>query len=169
MRKATLFLALLGLVGSSWAADPIIGTWKVNVSKSKYPPGEPIPKEGATVTYREIGQSRIEMKYTAIEADGTLNTDICTFPAHGGAMECRPEDTKEMEGVSLFQVFVGPGEWFGIYINNGRQIAARHKVVGPDGNTIFETMKALVERNGKPIDGLPFEAVEVYERQPPVK
>ncbi len=36
MRKALLFFAVLGLAGSLWGADPLIGTWKLNVSKSNY-------------------------------------------------------------------------------------------------------------------------------------
>jgi hypothetical protein len=29
MRKAMLLLVVLGLAGSLWAADPLIGTWKL--------------------------------------------------------------------------------------------------------------------------------------------
>jgi hypothetical protein len=36
MRKAMLLLAVFGLAGSLWAADPIIGTWKLNIAKSKF-------------------------------------------------------------------------------------------------------------------------------------
>jgi len=35
MRKTMLFLAVLGLAGSLWAADPFVGTWKLNLAKSK--------------------------------------------------------------------------------------------------------------------------------------
>ena len=35
MRRAFLVFAVLGLAGSLWAADPIIGTWKLNIGKSK--------------------------------------------------------------------------------------------------------------------------------------
>ena len=35
MRKAMLFLAVFGLVGALWAADPFVGTWKLNLDKSK--------------------------------------------------------------------------------------------------------------------------------------
>ena len=35
MRKAPLLFAVLGLAGSPWAADPFVGTWMLNVAKSK--------------------------------------------------------------------------------------------------------------------------------------
>jgi hypothetical protein len=34
MRKAMLWIVVFGLVGTLWAADPFIGTWKRNVAKS---------------------------------------------------------------------------------------------------------------------------------------
>ena len=36
MGRALLLLAVVGLAGSLLAADPIIGTWKLNISKSKF-------------------------------------------------------------------------------------------------------------------------------------
>ena len=42
-----LFLALLVSVGLWAQNDPLIGTWKMNVAKSKYSPG-PAPKSGTT-------------------------------------------------------------------------------------------------------------------------
>jgi hypothetical protein len=35
MRKAMLFLAVFVVAGSLWAADPFVGTWKMNGAKSK--------------------------------------------------------------------------------------------------------------------------------------
>jgi len=34
VRKTIMLLAALGLAGALWAADPIIGTWKMNSLKS---------------------------------------------------------------------------------------------------------------------------------------
>lgn len=38
MRKAMMLLAVLALISSLWAADPMIGRWKLNISKSRLPP-----------------------------------------------------------------------------------------------------------------------------------
>jgi|WetSurSiteA1Bulk_404760.scaffolds.fasta_scaffold00775_4 hypothetical protein len=44
MKKAMLVLAVFGLVGSLWAADPHVGTWKLNLAKSKFSPPSSAPK-----------------------------------------------------------------------------------------------------------------------------
>jgi len=159
MRKTILFLACLGISGSLWAADPIAGTWKINLEKSKFPERFPAPKENTEI-YREVGPDQIEMTYSSSNRDGTSNLAICTYPAQGGAMVCRQEGAVgEMEGISLFQMFVGPGEWYAIYIQNGKQVGTRHKVVSKDGKTMRQTMKAP-EYMGKPL-----EAILIMEKQ----
>lgn len=158
MRKTLLLFAVLSLAGSLWAADPIIGTWKMNIEKSKFPEWFPAAKE-CTVIYREVGPDQIEMTFSTSNRDGTSNLDICTYPAQGGAMVCRQEGSAKMEGVSLFQMFVGPGEWYALYIQNGKQVGTRHKVVSKDGKTTRDTMKAP-EYMGKPL-----EAIWIMEKQ----
>ena len=54
MRMALLFFAVLGLAGSLWAADPIIGTWKLNVEESTFNEYRQEPSEEIIEVYREI-------------------------------------------------------------------------------------------------------------------
>ena len=54
MRKVMLFLIVFALAGSLWAADPIIGTWKLNISKSKFRSGQQVTAKARTDVYREI-------------------------------------------------------------------------------------------------------------------
>ena len=68
MRKALLLLAVLGLMSSLWAADPIIGTWKLNIAKSKLPPDMSNIKELSFVI-REIGDD-YELVTTGVQKDG---------------------------------------------------------------------------------------------------
>src|SRR5262245_29831908 len=49
------------------AADPLVGTWKLNLAKSKYNPG-PTPKN-VTFTYTEEGDWLVAKNET-VEADG---------------------------------------------------------------------------------------------------
>jgi hypothetical protein len=49
MRKAMLLLVVFGLVGMLWAADPFVGTWKLNAAKSKLA-GPPPKSETVTIT-----------------------------------------------------------------------------------------------------------------------
>jgi len=135
--------------------DPIIGTWKLNVEKSKFPPWEPGPKE-ETVVYREVDPDKIEVTQTSIQEDGSSNLLKCTFPAQGGVWEC--EDPPQ--GLSMYQIFAAPGEWYGLYIDdNGIQTALRHKVISKDGKTQHQTMKSP-DYNGRP-----YESVMILDKQ----
>lgn len=94
--KGKTFLSIL--VAVSWLAisidlradDAIIGTWKLNVAKSKYDPG-PAPKSG-TVKY-EASAGGIKRTGETIEADGkktsfeyTAKFDGKDYPVTGSAL-----------------------------------------------------------------------------------
>ena len=59
--------ALLGFAATLVAADPTVGTWKLNTAKSKYSPG-PAPKS-ATITYEETADG-IKRMGESVDADG---------------------------------------------------------------------------------------------------
>ena len=61
---AVIWLAAASFV---YAADPSLGTWKLNVAKSKFTPG-PAPKSG-TVTYEAVGDA-VKRTGEQIAADG---------------------------------------------------------------------------------------------------
>jgi hypothetical protein len=62
-----VILATLSVALGLAAADPAIGTWKLNVAKSKYSPG-PVPKS-ATVTY-EVSGDGVKRTGETVTADG---------------------------------------------------------------------------------------------------
>ena len=81
-------LLLAALASSAMAADPIIGTWKLDVSRSKFAPnGFKVPKEQSEV-YREKGAGQIELTFKRIETDGSSTSLTIAFPAQGGAATC---------------------------------------------------------------------------------
>ena len=92
MRKFILLLAVFGLAGSLWAADPIIGTWKLNIEKSKFPPNDTPPKE-QTETYRELNGDQIELTWKNIDRDGSSSLTVMTYPIQGGAAKNQKGDT----------------------------------------------------------------------------
>src|SRR5262245_19729106 len=66
----------VGFIGpSAQAADPRIGTWKLNAAKSKYDPGP--PPQSLTVTVEPAGQGE---KVTAeiVNADGSRVSTVYT-------------------------------------------------------------------------------------------
>ena len=81
MRKATPLFTVFVLASSLWAADPIIGTWKLNISESK---ADASIREQVEV-YRELDSGQIELTLTITYANGFPASWKYTWPAQGGA------------------------------------------------------------------------------------
>ncbi len=155
MHKALCLFAVLGLTGSLWAADPFIGTWKLNIAKSKARPGASLPKEQTDIC-RELDTKQIECVTKSINADGSPATLTITFPRQGGMVKLQPPSPKFM---SYVETIVKPGEWYATFMMNGVQIQLIHKVVSKDGKTVHATI------TGIGLDGKPYEEILVGERQ----
>ena len=82
MRYSKLALSLLLFAGTLFAADPFVGTWKLNSAKTKYKKGTP-PKE-QTVVYTEEG-SDLHVMVKGTSADGKPISNNFTVPLKGGA------------------------------------------------------------------------------------
>src|SRR4249919_2600121 len=74
-------LVLLGFAATLYAADPFVGTWKMNPAKTKYKVGT-APKD-QTVTISEAG-SDISVKVTGTAADGSKIAVNYRMPTAGG-------------------------------------------------------------------------------------
>jgi len=154
MRKAMLFLTMLALAGPLWAADPIIGTWKLNIARSTFSPvalalqGQKSPKE-TTEVYREEGDL-IEF------SDGLPNSDKWTWSRQGGVATRKPPTG---QGMVYIETLIAPGHWIATILINGKQGAIYHKIIDKDGKTMRQTFKG-VDPAGKA-----FEQIQVYDRQ----
>jgi hypothetical protein len=141
-------LAVLGLTSSLWAADPIIGTWKLNVEKSTFNQYRQEPSEEIIEVYREIENNQIELTLPA--------GSVLTWPVQGGIV-----NIKVMKGDSsrsYVQTRIGPDEWLVTVMEDGKQIRTRHKKISKDGKTMRQTYRGLNE-------GYSFEMLDVYEKQ----
>lgn len=100
MRKAAassyytmaLAIGVLSIAAVAAAADPMIGTWSLNVSRSAFSPAVaarlgPPPKQ-QTEIYREIEGNQIEFSSTQTQADGSSASFKYIWPApEGGAVK----------------------------------------------------------------------------------
>jgi hypothetical protein len=68
MRKALLIFAVLGLAGSLWAADPFIGTWNLNVAKSKASDPSWMPK--SEIMKSEALDNGLKNTCDGVDSDG---------------------------------------------------------------------------------------------------
>jgi hypothetical protein len=156
MRKQliTLFYALAVTALAAFGADNTIGTWKLNVEKSKYTPA-PMPVKSLTVV-RNAMEGGIKQSTTGEQADGTpvnasytATYDGKDVPVTGNA----PYDTiavKQVDANKLTDVRKKTG---GPYKGTGRT------VISKDGKTMTTTTKGT---NGQ---GKTFNSTFVFEKQ----
>jgi hypothetical protein len=137
-RRTTLVLtgmALLGLAAATLPdlgfaqSNPIIGTWKLNLDKSKFSPGT-APRSG-TLNYQQDGQSfRNTGQFT--DAEGRSRTIANIYICDG-----QPHPNSGIPGVdatACTQVDANTGI-FGRF-KDGKLIAVGTNVVSPDGKAM---------------------------------
>ncbi|MEA3177220.1 MAG: hypothetical protein QOI59_743 [Gammaproteobacteria bacterium] len=153
-----LFVGLLfavghnGLTFAADAADPVVGTWVLNLAKSKYSPG-PAPKS-LTRTYTESAQG-LTMKISGVAADGSPISIQSTFKYDGkeypytGSPMFDSLSLKRVDGTTVKSVLKRGG-----------------KVVGSTTRTLSDGGKVLT-LNTKSTDaqGVKHDEVAVFERQ----
>ena len=154
MKKVMVVLAVLSLTSSLWAADPLIGTWILNIDRSKFPPNFPsIPKE-QTETYRELSNDQIELTYQNVDQDGSSSLLIETYSMQGGIAKVQKGDPP----YSFVQTRIAQDEWIVTYLRDGKQVGTRHKKISKDGNTLRQTISFNDE-------GMKFELLLVFDKQ----
>jgi hypothetical protein len=152
MRRAILLLAVFGLAGALWAADPSVGTWKLNIAKSKFPPTEQAPRE-QTLGKRELDAGQLELTITGFNADGTPLSMKMAHPRQGGIVSGLPE------GIMAVLTIVAPGESLTTFLQNGKQAQLHHNTVSKDGKTMTQRIQYIGDK-GQSVD-----FVEVWDKQ----
>lgn len=153
MRKTLLLLAILGLASSLWAADPIIGTWKLNIAKSKIPLSQTAPKE-ITDVYKETADNQMELTRTGIQTDGAAIFSKWTWPREGGIAERKAPDPLPKE-ISYIELLLDPGSWYVTILQNGKQNTVMQKVISKNGKILRITIKSK-DAQGKSEEQLHF-------------
>jgi hypothetical protein len=151
MRKIVYIIALLGLATPLFAADPFVGTWKLDPAKSKYTAGS-VPKD-VTLVIEEQGDS-YQVTATGTYQDGSPISVKYTVPKAGGAGTAQegPFDAVTSKRVSAH---VRENR----YSKNDKEIVSRRIVVSQDGKTLKVTVKGT-DPQGKAVAG-----VDVFEKQ----
>jgi len=144
--------AMLAFTSVAIAANPVVGTWQLNLAKSKFSPG-PAPKTD-TRTYTESADS-ITMIWKSVAADGkemnvksTFKTDGKDYPLTGSANF----DTLSLKQVDSHTVH-------SIQKKGGKVIGETTRTVSKDGKELTLTSK------GTGADGVAYNNVMVYDRK----
>ncbi len=155
MQKSVLVLAVAGLAASLWAADPMIGTWKLNISKSKLPPIQANTQDNSFVI-RELGND-FELVAKGAQKDGSAISAKFTWPQQGGVRKY--EYGGPGEGIAIFDILIDGGDGYtkgngySVILHNGRQIAVTQWILSKDGKTWRAIGKATAAE-GKVYEGL---------------
>ena len=154
--KTALISVLLAVgsaaVAAAPAADPVIGTWQLNVAKSKFSPG-PAPKSDTRI-YAATEQGTA-MTWTSVGADGkevvvksTFKTDGKDYPMTGVA---------NFDSLSLKQVDDHTVQ--STQKKGGKVVGTTTRTVSKDGKVLTLTSK------GTSATGVPYDNVMVYDKK----
>lgn len=146
-----LVVAGNSVVMAAGAADPVVGTWQLNVAKSKF--AGAAPKSGTRV-YTESAAG-ITLKITTVAANGTSSTEESTFKYDG--KEYPYSGSSDFDSLSLTRKDANT-------IQSTQKKAG--KVVGSTVRTVSADGKVLTlvsKRTGA--DGKPYGITQVYDRK----
>lgn len=165
MRKHSLLVSsamilafLLTTAVAARAAEPSLGTWKLNLAQSKFPPNQPglaAPKQ-ETVVKRAVGDN-FEVTITGIAADGSPMAAKITQPQQGGVIKFVQGGLPE--GLSEVATVIGPGEFYVTQLQDGKQVQVEHIVVSKDGKTMRVNLHRIDAQ------GHASQAIEVWDKQ----
>jgi hypothetical protein len=150
----TLFVGAIFAIatGTALAADPVIGTWKLNLAKSTFAPG-PAPKS-QTRSYAESAQATtLTIKTTA--ADGKESTATLTFKYDGKPYPVSGNPDFDMVSVTRVDELTAHST----QTKAGATVGTGVRTVSKDGKTLTFAQK------GTHANGAKYDDVSVYDRQ----
>ncbi len=150
----TLFVGAILMIGTgaALAADPVIGTWKLNVAKSTFSPGPAFKSQ--TRSYAESAQgTTLILKTTA--ADGKESTATLTFKEDGKPYSVSGNPDFDMVSVTRVDALTVHST----QTKAGATVGTGVRTVSKDGKTLTFAQKGTHASGGK------YDDVLVYDRQ----
>ena len=152
-RRITVLLALL-FVSIALRADddPLTGTWKLNLAKSKYSPG--LPPKSSTTTYAPYGKDGF--KYTSDQVDAHGKSLHVTFVAEydGKDYPITGDPTRD----TIFAKRIDRYTHQTTNKKDGKVTTTSRRVISKDGKTL------TITTTGKNAQGQDVHNVQVFER-----
>jgi len=134
MMRLALLVLILGAPSTMRAADPVVGTWHLNVAKSRYDPGPP-PKSQTRIYREEKG----EVKAVVITVYKNGNSDTVHYPANYDGKEHPVSGSPDSDGILMKRMDEYSAE--SILMHAGRTIGTAVRTVSHDGQTMTITFK----------------------------
>lgn len=150
----TILMASIGLSANlAKADDPIMGTWTLNLQKSKYISEE--PPRSRTLKFEPLGRNGLKLTNDAVLANGKTTHIVEQFiqdgkhhPLHGSANA----DTH-------INIQFDPYNSETLNYKDGKVVQALKRVISKDGRTL-SIIVTRTDANGNPVDD-----VRVFDKQ----
>jgi hypothetical protein len=154
------FLSLFLLAGSLFAADPFVGTWKLNVAKSKHG-GGPLPAAKEETMVSAVADGQVTVTVTGTAVDGSPISIKETFPRTGGPVQFLEGGPPPGSGITstLAKTKADSNTVDATDSKDGKAYETSHIVVSADGKSMHATGK------GTDPQGKKYENVEVWDKQ----
>jgi hypothetical protein len=133
---------------SSKNDDPLLGTWHLDVSKSRYIPGPPPRSQTRSYEKHPLG---IRATVKTVQADGRSTTVQSVYDFDN--MEHPVTGSEEVDAVVMKRIDAYTSE--GTLTHAGREIGTIRRVISRDG----KTMTVTLQRSTPPTNN-----IEVYEK-----
>ena len=152
MKKLLSLLMIVAVFCATpaFAADPIVGTWKLNVAKSKF--GDAPLTAGTRVYSESSGTYTLEQKSTG--ADGKEKSSSAAY--RDGKEEKQPPGGA---GDAIVSKKIDANTWDFEIKQEGKVVGHVHRVVSADGKTL------TVHNTGAKMSGAKGDETLVYDKQ----
>ncbi len=148
-------LVILGVSAAAVAADapdPIVGTWTLNVAKSRFSPG-PAPKS-QTRTYTQSAQGT-SLTFSGVAADGSQVSGQSTFNYDG--KDYPISGSPDYDTLSLKRVNGSTAK--ATLKRGGKRVGTTTRTISAHGKVMTLATKA------KDVKGSPYDNVMVFDKQ----
>jgi len=150
-----LSLAACLLVTSVAIADPVVGTWELNIAKSKFSPAGGLAPKSETRTYAESADGMTTLTYKTVKADGTEDTVSVTYKADG--KDYPVKGSAAFDSISVKRINSHTVDFW--TKKAGKTAITGRRSVSKDGTTLRLTATGTDKAGAK------FEQTQVYDKK----
>jgi hypothetical protein len=151
---AGMIILTLALATVAMAADPFVGTWKLNVAKSQFSPGPP-PK--SMITTIDVQGAMLRSRGEVVQADGTVTKIDATEYLDGKDHHADLRVSVDLD--TDIGTRIDSRTIVRLQTKNGLTVNDYRSVVSEDGKTLTRTVKGITRQGQERKDVL------VLERQ----
>jgi hypothetical protein len=127
----TLMIFTFALATAALAADPFVGTWKLNLEKSKFPPSQELKSATHKTEARDNG---LKSTYVIVDAAGKSSHIVFDFKFDG-------KDYADSRGDTAVYTRINANAYEYVEKKGGKEAWRGRILVSKDGKTETETIK----------------------------